>query len=205
MTALLTISDIESALGRTAEDEEELAQWQFYIDQVSFDINEYCDHSFERIDDAVVWMQADAGGKIQLIKPVIQITSVNWRDGEADLYVDFNRGTSQLYNLLPFQNVEVTYTYGWAAVPADIRHVALTAVVEATGDMATPNFGLRMKKVGDVQEQYRSAMTEVFGIAGMRVLDRYASSKTYWTMDLSASDAHYDYDSQGFLGEVYGD
>ncbi len=199
--ALITVQDIEVALGREVEDSEELAEWQFYIDTISAFINDYVDCSFERFEDVTERFTADYYGQVKLPTPVVSITSVkDVRWGNEDLSVDFDIGTNSLFYLLPGQVVNITYTYGYSTIPDDIQQLVLSTVLAQINEIAP--VALRQFKVGDVEEQYReSEIQKLFSITGRRTLNKYGSNS--YTINVSGADQFPGYKPRGFIGEVY--
>lgn len=196
MAALITIDDIEGALGRPAEDAEEEAQWQYYIDTISFLINDYVDVSFEVVEDEVRRFKANYEGEIELPGPVIDVTAVNnFRDGSADVYVDWD-GMTTLFYLESEQVVDVTWSYGYTDVPDDIKSLVLTMTLNEINELSPTD--LRSFKVGDVMEEYRdSQVAQLFGQMGLNVLNKYVNHT--FTIDASGSGSYPDYLGQGFL------
>lgn len=199
--ALITVQDIEVALGREVDDLQEQAEWQYYIDTISDFVNNYVNVSFERAIGVTERLKADYYGQIRLTGPVVEITSVkNARTLEEDQWVDFDAGSSTLYYLEPNQTVLVTYTYGYSTIPDDIQQLVLATVLDQINEMSPVS--LRAFKVGDVEEQYRDGiLNQLFGMSGRKTLNKYGSNS--YTINVAGSDQFTDYMSRGFFGEVY--
>lgn len=200
--ALITVQDIEVALGRDVDDTQEQSEWQFYIDTISDFINNYVNVSFERATDVTERLKADYYGQIKLTGPVVEITSVkNARTLQEDQWVDFDSGNNTLYYLEPNQTVLVTYTYGYSTIPDDIQQLVLATVLDQINEISPVS--LRAFKVGDVEEQYRDGMlTQLFGMSGRKTLNKYGSNS--YTINTGGADQFPDYKSRGFIGEIYG-
>jgi len=201
--ALITVQDIEVALGREPDDTQEQSEWQFYIDTISDFINSYVDCSFERLVAVTERHKADYYGQVKLTGPVVEITSVrNARTLEEDQGVDYDSGSGYLYYLCPDQTVLVTYTYGYSTIPDDIQQLVLSTVLDQINELSPVS--LRQYKVGDVEEQYRDGLVQqLFGLTGRKVLNKYGSNS--YTINTAGSDQFVDYRSRGFIGEVYDD
>lgn len=196
MTALITVEDIEAALGREVADEEEEAQWQFLINSLSDFVNNYVDVSFVAIEDETRRFKADGLGQIKLPRPVTNVTSVsNFRTGNIDYYGDWD-GLDLIYNLLPEQVVDVVFSYGYTEVPDDIKNLMLTGVLAQLEEISV--VALRSFKVGDVEEQYRDGVaTQLFGTTALNTLYKYVDNS--FTINTGSSDRFPDYRSQGYL------
>lgn len=197
MADLITIEDIEDAIGREAADEDESDEWQYYISVVSEYINSVVDFSFEEVTETVR-LKADSYGQIKLKQPVTDVASVkNFRTGMDDLWVDFD-GIDTLYFLEPHQVVDVVYSHGYASPPADIIEVAIHLVLQASG-LATPA-SLTKYKVGDVEEGYgANRISSLVDDFVNEVLDRYR--KEWYSIPL-ATDSFPDYRSpKGYLND----
>jgi len=196
VAALIDVSDIETALGRPAEDDEEEAKWQRYINSLSDYINARVSVSFFPVENGTSRLQADYDGEIQLTGPVTAVTSVkNFRSQQEDQYVDWD-GLQTLFNLLPDQVVDVTWSYGYTDVPDDVVNIMITGVLAAV-DEGSP-LDMRAYKVGDVDEQYRqSTISNYFGDGLKAVLGKYGDNG----FSIGTSDGgHYpDYQSRGFV------
>lgn len=197
MTELVTIPELEAALGRPPEDAEEEAVWQFYITTLSDFINNYVSVSFSRVTETVR-RKASHSGIIELTTPVIEVTSVlDYRLQTEDLSVDFD-GICELFYLLPDQVVDVTYTYGYEEVPQDIKNLVLAAVL-AQVDETSP-IALRAFRVGDVLEEYRDDLiSKLFGVTAETTLNKY--TKQSWTMDTSGGGWYPNYLGRGYVGD----
>jgi hypothetical protein len=74
---LITLDDLETALGYSASSAIQSAEWQRHISALSDYINLDCDHAFSRTDDDVQRLQANYDGEIELPgKPVWDVTAV---------------------------------------------------------------------------------------------------------------------------------
>lgn len=171
MMSLLTIEDLEIALGRTLETEEE-PQVQYLIDAVSAYIENYTSLSFSLNEDVTVRMRADYYGIIQLAPGPIGSVATVANVGNSLPTVWYYDGIDSIYNLYPNQVVDVTYTYGYTAVPNDIKFVA-TEMVKSVVDNF-PEGSLRSKQIGDVQYAFAEATAKSFGGLGADILDSYA-------------------------------
>lgn len=200
MSALITVADIENALGRGVEDDEEEAYWQFIIDSLSAFINNYVDVSFEPFTDATVRLQADQYGMIKLKGPVTGITSVkNFRSQLEDFYVDWD-GIDTIFYAEPNAVLDVTYSYGYSEVPLDVKMLMISGVLAQIEEKSPVN--LRSLQVGDVAEEYRdSPVSQLFGITAKTTLYKY-KVHSYTIIASSAYDVFPDYMSnQEYLND----
>jgi hypothetical protein len=196
MADLISVGDIELALGREVADEEEEAEWQRYITLVSRYIKGVSDYGFEPLT-VTERLKADSRGEIKLRRPVTDIISVtNYRTGQPDLYVDFD-GLDTLFYLEPHQVVDVTYSYGFDSVPADIAEIAVSLVLGLLGENTPTN--IQVYQVGDVKEQYSTSRVEALVddyISG--VLDNY---RQLWFSIPLAVTSYPDYRQRGYLDD----
>ena len=152
MVALLDLEDIITAVGREPSSPEEAAKWQFYIDTVSAFINSYVTASFEEIADDIIRRRADYYGVIDLGgDPISAVTSVKNVKTAQETVWDFD-GMNKIRYLDPNEVVDITYDHGYAAVPDDVRYMAVQAVLGAldvgdTGELVSFT-------VGDISETY---------------------------------------------------
>jgi len=193
MADLITIDDLENALGREPTEYEE-AEWQRYITLVSSYINESVDVSFTETTETVR-LKADGFGQIKLKGPVTDIVSVkNFRTGNEDPWVDFD-GIDTLFYLEPHQVVDVTYTHGYSTVPADIKDVCVNLVLNLLGENTPTN--IIKYRVGDVEEQYStSRVANLIDDYVNGVLDRYRQE---WYSIPLAYNSFPDYQSRGYI------
>lgn len=177
MVALLEISDIETAIGRSATDPTEEAKWQFYIDAVSAYINGYVDVSFEELTGDVIRYQADYYGLIDLGGgPISTVNSVKeWRS-QLETEWDWD-GVGQIFNLCPNQTVDVDYDHGYTAVPDDVKFMA-TVVVIGTLQLGISGI-ITSYTVGDVTEVYADTTGDnASATLESSVLNRYKNTNT---------------------------
>lgn len=156
MVSLVTIEDIEVALGRTASNEAEEAKWQQRIDQISAFIDGYVDCSLEELADDAIRAQADYYGVIELGgDPISTVTSVN-HFGDSTAYgIPYWDGMNTIYGLAPMEVVDIIYSHGYESVPEEIKGVALDAVLAVLGIAEQGSSGpIRQFTVGDVTEAY---------------------------------------------------
>lgn len=167
--ALLSLEDLEAAMGRTSRpftaDEE--GQAQVIIDAITaYIMSECAGISFEVIEVEAEKMQADYYGILEIRKfPVIDITSVrNARDGQ-ETYWDWD-DFDTVYDLNPFETVLVDFSYGYATAPDDL---VVVAKAMASRGMSNPQ-GIRQQTVGAISETYSAGgLTEYES----KILDRY--------------------------------
>ena len=169
MVELADIEDIETAIGRSAEDSAEEARWLHYIRTISSFICGYCDDSFEYLENDVVRYRADYYGVIVLGGgPVSDVTEVsNWRTGAP---IEAPWDGFEIYDLMPLQTVDVTYNHGYTEVPDDIRGIVVDTVIGIVGLGATGP--LKTLTVGDITEAYATARGVGVSLQET-VLDRY--------------------------------
>jgi len=188
MTALLTVDDIEDAVGYPPSSTEQETQWQFYIDSVSAFINGYVDVSFEEVTDDVQRFRADYYGIISFSPdPVSVVTSVvSYLSGSETVW-SFD-GLSEIQYLNANEVVDVTYTHGYTTVPDDVKFAAVQAVLGAL-NLGTPG-SLTSFTVGDVSETYSTSTSEgstvVIQLASS-VLDKYVDGAKSYRLGKSIS------------------
>lgn len=180
MADLITVDDVETAIGRPPADQTEEDVWQYHITNISAYINSLVDDSFEEIeDDELARVQADYYGIITLKGgPITEVTSVrNWRSDEETEW-DWN-GIDEIMNLNCLQVVNVTYSHGWDAVPPDIIALCTDAVLVAINEVDADD--LISYQVGDVVEKYASIRT--FSENNTEaILDQYRATETTYRL-----------------------
>lgn len=185
---MLTIADLEVALQRTIEPADE-PYYQFLIDQVTAYIENVTGVAFTRRTNETVRYRADGHGVVELVGPVISVTSITpliqsnytYRyDGWYWVPAAWD-GLSDVTGLAPYEVVDVTYTYGYetADVPADIKGVAISTV---TGHVngRTPE-ALEQKSVGDITYRWRVSESD-FDALGLDVLRSYQGVARTWRL-----------------------
>lgn len=172
MSALLTVEDLEDAMGGVDFTEAQTAVASYLIGRVSSYLESATNCSFSPITDYTARKKANDYGEISLqdFYPVTDIS--NFHDFCTDLDISYPRwdGIETLRNLFPNQVIDVTFDYGFATVPADIKGVATEACRRG---MATNATNLVMKTVGDVIYEYGDMFT--FNAADQQVIDSYSS------------------------------
>lgn len=172
--ALLTIEDLEIALGRSLESDEE-PNAQYLIDAVSAYIEDVTDTAFSEHTAVTERFLADYYGIIELspypVNDVISVTAVNYVS--PMWYWD---GGQCIYNLYPNQVVDITYDYGKSSVPTSIKSVASEMVKSVIDNL--PEGALKSKQVGDVQHTFAEAAGANFNDLGKEVLEGYSSVGT---------------------------
>lgn len=187
MADLITIGDLEDALGYSAATPAEEARWEHYITAVSSFINSYVDVSFEEIEDDEVRLQADYYGLIYLGgDPISTVSSISiWRTGAPHPTAEWN-GLDEISGLQPLQVVDVVYTHGYSTVPEDIANVVVESVLGIL--QLGANGPLKSITVGDVTEAYAVGVAKPNPTAGVTlaayVLDSYRD--TEYTIRLGA-------------------
>lgn len=176
---LITVDDVEIALGRDLVGAE-AAQVDYYIDAWSGYIESYTGTFFTEHTDEIKRLQADYYGLIDFkFGPVTDVTSILSPTGSPIWCAQWDY-LNTIYGLYPNQVVDVTLTYGYADVPADIANFCTSAVVDT---MDNPG-GMTAHRVGDVTEDYSgnwSARPPInFQSMGTAVLDSYRITETTW-------------------------
>jgi hypothetical protein len=167
--ALLTLADLEAAMGRASRpfSADEEGQAQVIIDAITaYIVSECAGIAFEEVTVTDEKMQADYYGILEIRKfPVIDITSVkNARDGNETWWDwdDFDT----VYDLDPFETVLVDFSYGYATAPDDL---VVVAKAMASRGMSNPQ-GIRQQTVGAISETYSAGgLTDYES----KILDRY--------------------------------
>lgn len=149
--ALLTTEELAAAMNKTF-DAGETAQAQFFIDAATALIEDYCDTSFEAEQTVTETFQADYGGLIRFTKmPVTQVSTVVV---DGSVYTDWSWDLKDtVYGFSANAVADITYTYGYAAIPAAVKHVATFVAMRG---MYNP-VGIRQLTVGAISETYPGA------------------------------------------------
>lgn len=177
---IITVSDVETALGRTFTAEEE-AQATYYINRISAFIGSYCDLiSLEEVVDDEIRAQADYYGIIEVGGgPISVVTSVEAVDGTGEVGYSFD-GSNRIFGFEPFQTVDIVLTRGSDVIPEDLKQVALDAVVDV---MRLPSeVRLTQRKVGDITYVYENGDGTATVQFSQNVLDRYATTEYTWRL-----------------------
>lgn len=169
MTSLLTITELSVALGREIDTEEE-PQAQYLIDATSSYIESVTELSFSLVEDATERFMANYYGELVItpgpVQDVSELTAVNY--STPVWYWD---GMDTVYYLYPNQVVDITYSYGYTTIPADIKAVA-TEMVKAVIDSSSGG-SLKSKQIGDVQYAFQEMAVNNFQGLGSDTLDLY--------------------------------
>lgn len=184
MAALIDLAELEAALGYTFDTPESQAQAQYYINTISAFINKYVDVSFEFHENATIRYKADWYGTITLVGPVDSVSGVVRPNSDSVicfLYDDIDL----IYNLCPNTAYDVTYSYGYAEVPEDVKSVVIEGV---RASINNPNNALSYR-VGDVTETYLAnagnSVASPIVVLGQDVLDSYKNTAfTVSTFDI---------------------
>lgn len=193
MVSLITVEDVEVALGRSAQDGAEEAQWQQKINHISAFIDGYVDVSFTVKTDHVIRAQADYYGVIYLGgDPVSTVSSIAHVGDTVAAGVPLWDGLHTIYGLEPLEVVDITYTHGYSSIPEEIKAVCLEGVLAVLGLGEQGTSGpIRQVTVGDVTESYAftrdtfDGATTVSVVLSGDVLKRYC--KQMGTFRLGAS------------------
>lgn len=198
---LITLADLQDALGTAPAGDIEEATWRRSIATVSNFINSYCDTGFELVTDDVKRFKADWCGEIHLPKgPIHKVTSVvdfRYPEMGTDYYIDWD-GMDTLFYALPEQVVIVTYTHGLDGAPQDVKDL----VVEVCDNIIDGPEDIKQFQVGDVMEQLNpSFVTSMFGDIGNQILSQYGGGCNRYTIDTSGSGRYPDYNFHGYVND----
>lgn len=165
---LVNVAYLEALLGYDISTDDE-PKIQAYIEMVSSFIEDYTGRSFSTHEDVAVVAVADGRGMIE-IADLQSITSVEQLDQWTNTYGGLSNfygnsgyafdGIEVIYGLCPHVTYRVTATYGFAAVPEDIKNIVALLVLAATGLDVTAVNGLKSYRVGDVEESYGVSTNE---------------------------------------------
>lgn len=173
---LITVQELEAFMGKEFTPSEEI-QANVLIDSISSVIETITGVSFSYKENDTIVIQADGHGIIEFSsKPVADVSSVKNMDGEEIDCWEFD-GLSALYNLFPYQTVDVVYSHGYAVVPGDIKAVVYGA---ASRVMYNPS-GLRQETVGAISVTYPGiggeAGTINFSSLEKKILEGYSRTE----------------------------
>lgn len=169
--ALLTLEDLEIALGTTF-DEDEVANAQYIIDATTSYIENQTGLSFSVKTDITKRFSADYYGRVELIPgPVTDVSAVkDWRTQGSTSYAYWD-GLDTVYNLYPGEVVDVTFSCGYETAPGDLKFAA-TEITKSVVDNL-PEGALRSKQVGDIAYFFQTAEKTSFNGMGRSVIDSY--------------------------------
>jgi hypothetical protein len=178
-----TTADL-AKLMKTTFDPATEAQAQMILDQIEAYIKRILGISFGEVSDYTKTLVADGHGLIELpLTPVTAVTSVKYIDG-----TDYRDGwgyndDGYLYNITPGMAVRVTWSYGFATMPDDLKGVVLSM---AERRAYNPQ-GIRQKTVGSESITFASAADAgaVNPSATEReILDSYRDTEASWRLNL---------------------
>jgi hypothetical protein len=174
--ALLDIDQIQADLGRNSAPftSDEQDQAQFTIDLITGYIESECyGISFTVLTDVVKRLQADYYGIIEVpFYPIASISSVKAVKSGLETVWDWDYfGT--VFDLEPWETVDVTLTYGFDEPPADLVLVARSL---AKRRMDNP-LNIRQQTVGAISETYGS-LSDSLNDFESSILDRYRLGST---------------------------
>jgi len=146
--ALLTVADVAASANLTlTAGTSEYAQCQVIVDTVEAYIADMIGVLFTSTV-MTSRLQADYDGIIQLpYKPVTVVTGVETIDGYTRTGWEYD-GIDEIDHLEAHEVVDVTYTAGYSAAPAVLKHVAVAAATRMT---LNPT-GVRQQTVGAISE-----------------------------------------------------
>lgn len=189
---LITITDIEAALGvDVSSDEEPRIQW--YIDAVSSFIVDYTSQDFlPHVAEALV-CQADGGGVIEF-QDLTSVSKVELYDQWQKLYSEVVAGDyrfdgiSKILFLAPGETYRVTATYGFTVVPPSIKAIATQLVLAGTGLDRMAAGGLKSFRIGDEEVVYGVTLSDTGSpqvtLSGLQrnSLDSYSPGSHTWRL-----------------------
>lgn len=185
MPNFATLADVEHVLIRPITDADEVAAVEFNLTIVSEAIRNYTEQLLDRVVGDTVTLDHEGGPLLFL--PELPVTSVaEVRDGgtviPATGYKLANNGVLVRQGGARWsrgtQNIQVTYSHGWAVIPDDIRGVCARAAsrlfqaglrAAETGGV----LGIASKSLGDFSVAYAAEATAaegIMGASGARVL-----------------------------------
>lgn len=146
MAALITLDELEKALGGPVDNQD---QAQYTIDMISSFVNSKVSVSFEKHENETFRSRSDAHGTIRLVGPVDEVAGVTRPNSACTVNFRFD-DLDLLYNLQGNTAYDVTATWGYDEVPDDIKFFVTEACKTAINN---PNSALSFR-VGDVTETF---------------------------------------------------
>jgi|SRR5690242_10445470 hypothetical protein len=169
--ALLDIEQVQTDLGRNTNpfSSDEQDQVQFVIDLITGYIESECfGLSFTVLTDVTKRLQADSYGVIELpFFPINTVSSVKSVKTGLETVWDWDY-FSVIFDLCPFEAVDVKLTYGYDEPPADLVLVARSL---AKRNMDNP-LNIRQQTVGAISETYGS-LNDSLNEFESSIIDRY--------------------------------
>lgn len=179
----VTVDEVATFMNTTF-DAGQAAQVQMIVDQVEAYISRTVGITFGVQSNKTTTLVADGRGLIELpLAPVIDVTEVKYLDGS-----DYRDGwgyneAGVVYGITPGMAVRVTWSYGYAEMPADLKGVALGMASRQTYNPV----GVRQKTVGSESITYASA-SDAGAIqpstVEREILDSYRSTERSWRLIL---------------------
>lgn len=185
MASLASIDDLEARLGRTVTNE---GQAQAALDDASAAVRAYTGQLFDLVTDDEVRLRARNGTVVLPQRPVTEVTAVANVDAGAVEFT-WDAGTSVLlsgfdvlrsFEVEPYEvnrpvYVDVTYSHGYAEVPADILAVVCQVAGRALGRTPDEN-ALSQESIAGYSYSVGGAAASGalgFTLPERTVLDRY--------------------------------
>ena len=186
MADFATVADVELVLLRPITDADEIASVEFGLAIVSAAIRNYTNQYIELVEDDAILLDHRGGPIVFLPElPVVEVASVSLAGTPLVVLTDYKLAVGGMlvrqrgYRSWPIgiQDIEVTYTHGYATIPDDIRGVAARAAsrlfqaglrAEETGGV----LGIASKSLGDFSVSYTAegSAEGSMGASGARVL-----------------------------------
>jgi hypothetical protein len=174
MAALATIQDLEATLGRTlVGDPDRVARVERVLEMASAVVREYTGQFFELVADDEVVLFPDNDGWYRLPqRPIVDVTAIADQDA-VDLFTTYAFDTDGWFRNFPmypqaarprwpFSSLSVTYSHGYAEIPADVVMVVCSMAGRSWSNPA----GIRSESVGDYSVTYAIPGTgESIGLA----------------------------------------
>jgi hypothetical protein len=177
--ALVTVSELEDAMGGVDFNDTQIANANYLINRVSTYIESVTNTKFSPVTDFTFRAKSDDSGEI--VAPVFPVTDVsNFHDFVTDLDISYPRwdGMDLFYGLFSKQVVDITVSYGYDTCPDDLKNVVLEACKRG---MSVTSTSLIMKTVGDVIYQYGDML--VFPQADQDIIDSYEQKIRTFTLE----------------------
>lgn len=178
---MLSTDDLSVAMGGQDFTPAEAAKAQTYIDRITAYIEGETDIRFGTVTGEQFKKRSDSGGVVQFSQwPIHDITAVHEVRNDIDLVIGgsvYFDGVDRFYGLRPNKLYLFTMDYGQDPVPADIKGVAVDAVIRALNTEVT---ALKSRTTGDVTEVYGGMLD--FGATDQIIIDNYSETEATWRL-----------------------
>lgn len=172
--AFATVSDLQTALGRTFDDLVQVQQVTWLLEAASTYLREQLHQQIYPQSSATFNDWPDCGQIVLPMTPVISVDAVTDRAGNPVRYNEY-RGDGRLTGL-PDRRVTITVTYGYAAAPESLKNYTVILAAQALVTLEL-NLGLTAGGLSSVAiDDFKAAFADAGAGTGMTLPDTILDS-----------------------------